>query len=66
MAQALRVTHRLLDELQKDPQAYFRMAHEEALLRAEQQLEAEQQLRAEQEQRERRNYLAHNQSIHVG
>lgn len=60
MAQALKVTSRRVDEMQKDPQEYFRKARELARKRAAAQLKAEQQQRA------KRNYQAHNQRITVG
>ena len=57
MAQALKVTSKLVEEMHKDPQEYFRWAREVARLRAAE------QLKAEQEQREKRNYQAHNQRL---
>lgn len=62
MTQALKVTYRRLDEMQKDPQEYFRMARELALIRAAQQLEAEQQQQEQQEQRAKRSNQAHFQA----
>lgn len=59
MAQALKVTSTRVEEMQKDPQAYFRKARAAARKRAAA------QLKAEQEQRAKRNYQAHNKRINV-
>lgn len=60
MAQALKVTSKRVEEMQKDPQEYFRKARELARKRAAAQLKAERQQRA------KRNYQAHNEQITVG
>ena len=61
MTQALKVTSRRVEEMQKNPQEYFRKARELARKRAAAQLKAEQQQRAK-----RNNYQISGQSISVG